>query len=155
VPDDTGNGEENGTEETVEVAEEIAEEIAEVIEESEPTNGPDIDVTVIEDNPPVIPETSYVDVGDLHISGPPEMVERVTSKYLKDHIDHNPHNPPHDALRDAVARGVEEHGAITEIASDVTPDVVEEQITDSAAADIVDNPPDASDWLFRPLGGRS
>lgn len=125
-------------EETAEVAEEIAEEIAEAVEEE--TAETDIDVTVIEAPEPEEPEAKFaaVDVGDLHISGPAELVEKITSQYLDDHLDHNPHGEAHTPT-----------DVVDETAADVVPDVVEEQIQESVADETVDSPPEPTDWLFR------
>lgn len=134
------NGE-NGAETLAEVGEEIAETVAEAVAEETAVDTPatsDIDVTVNE--AVEVPETSYVDVGDLHISGPPEMVERITRRYLDDHIDHNPHG--------------ENHGTVEELGQAITPDPVEELIADTAVGETVDAPPVATDWLFKPLGGQ-
>lgn len=133
-PENGDNGNGNGEE----ITEVIAGEIADVVEDeiSETDVEIDVETTVIE--APVIPETASVDVGDLHISGPPALVESVTQKYLKDHIDHNPH--PVDVVDDAAAG--------------ITPEPVEELIRDTAAGETVDVPPGPSDWLFRERGGQ-
>lgn len=135
--------EENGTEELAEVAEDIGEEIADEIAEVVDDTGGDVDVDVAVIEAPEIPETSYVDVGDLHISGPPEMVERITKTYLADHIDHNPHGENHG----------ETDGPVEEFGQAITPEPVEEIIAESAAGEVVDSPPTPTDFLFRPLGG--
>jgi len=75
------------------------------------------------------------------------MVERITTKYLKDHIDHNPHGEEHNG--EVVGESVDAIGET------ITPDIVEEQIQESVQGETVDAPPGPSDWLFKPLGGRS
>ena len=129
------------SEQVEEVSEEIAEEIAEVIEDeiSDADVDLDVDIDVIE--APDFPETASVDVGDLHISGPPELVENITTRYLKDHIDHNPHGEVHTP-------------DIPEMLEPDSDGIVEEQISQSVAGETVDNPPEPTDWLFRQLGGR-
>lgn len=128
----------DSTEDIVEAAEDLGEEIADVVEDAvEDAPETEVDVTVIEAVEP--PETSFVDVGDLHISGPPEMVERVTKDYLKNHIDHNPHDT--------------EHGGDEGLVEAATPDVVEDVIAEQASGETHDAPPDPADWLFRNRGG--
>ncbi len=141
----TENGEVNEVDTGEEIAEEIADEIADVIEESDADTGDDIDVEIEVNEAPEIPETSYVDVGDLHISGPPEMVERVTQKYLKDHLDHNPHGEAHTPDNGGGDEGLIETA---------TPDVVQDVIEESVSSETVDAPPGPSDWLFRERGGQ-
>lgn len=130
-------------EELAETAEEIAEEIAEEV--AEETADTDIDVTVIEAPEPEPTESKFasVDVGDLHISGPAEMVESITAKYLKDHLDHNPHGEEHTP--DIV-------GESESVIETLTPDVVQEQIQESVSDEIADAPPGPTDWLFRERG---
>jgi hypothetical protein len=144
---ENGNG--NGGESVEEVAEELAEEVAEEVAD-ELSETPDVNVTVIEAPEPEEPEAKFasVDVGDLHISGPAEMVESITEKYLKDHIDHNPHG-----FGEGMTTSDGPEGAAERIGDAITPDVVEEQIQESAAGEIVDNPPEPEDWLFRRRGG--
>lgn len=131
-------------EETAEVAEEIAEEIADAIDEE---NVPEtaVDVTVVEAPEPEEPEAKFaaVDVGDLHISGPAEMVEKITGQYLKDHLDHNPHGESHTPGDNG------DGNFLDESVSAITPDIVEEQVRESVSDEIVDNPPEPEDWLFR------
>lgn len=128
--------EENGGGEVEEIAEEIATEVVDEIEDETPAET-DVDVTVIEAPEPEKTEAKFssVDVGDLHISGPAELVEKITSQYLKDHIDHNPH-------------GNGEPTDIEETIADVAPEAVQEEISEQAAAEQVDNPPEPTDWLF-------
>jgi len=140
-----GNSEETGEE----IAEEIAEEIVEEIEDEPAEIENDIDVVVVE--APEIPEPepfAIVNVGDLHIEGPPKLVEKITAQYLDDHIDHN----PHDVIEEP-AEVVNEAGET--IGEVITPDIVEDQIAESVQDETVDAPPGPSDWLFKPLGGRS
>ncbi len=140
-----GTGEETGEE----IAEEIAEEIVEEIETEPADIENDIDVVVVES--PEIPEAepfAIVNVGDLHIEGPPSLVESVTKIYLRDHIDHN----PHDIIEEPAAV-IEESGE--NVAQAITPDIVEEQIAESVEGETVDAPPGPSDWLYRARGGRS
>lgn len=133
------------TETTEAIAEDIAEEVAEEVAE-EIAETPDVDVTVIEAPEPEEPEAKFasVDVGDLHISGPAEMVESITAKYLKDHLDHNPHGFSHTP---ATSDGPE--GAAERIGTAITPDIVEDQIRESVADETVDSAPEPEDWLFR------
>jgi len=141
------------SEQVEEVSEEIAEEIAEVIEDeiSDADVDLDVDIDVIE--APDFPETASVDVGDLHISGPPELVENITTRYLKDHIDHNPHGEVHTPDIPEMLEP-DSDGIVEDIGQAITPDIVEEQISQSVAGETVDNPPEPTDWLFRQLGGR-
>jgi hypothetical protein len=131
-------------------------DIDEVTDEIEET--PDVDVTVIEAPEPEEVEAKFasVDVGDLHISGPAEMVESITAKYLKDHLDHNPHDPVHTATEVAGDAGELVGESAEGIAEAITPDIVEEQIRESVEGETVavDVPPGPTDWLFRERGGR-
>lgn len=146
-PENGDNGNGNGEE----IAAEIAEVVEDVIDEelAEETGGDtDVEIEVIE--APEIPETAAVDVGDLHISGPPALVESITKQYLKDHIDHNPHDTDHGDGR--YVGGLTEY--VDEAGAAVTPGPVEDAIQEGAAADIADAPPGPSDWLFRERGGQ-
>lgn len=128
----------------------VDEAVDEALDEADGNNGEtdiDIDQDIDIHEAPEIPETSYVDVGDLHISGPPEMVERVTQKYLKDHIDHNPHDGPENPVETLV----ESTGDVVEETADViTPEPVQEEIAEQAGEEIsTDIPPNPTDWLFK------
>ena len=140
----TGEVVEEVAEIAAEVAAEVATEVAAVVDD---TPEVDVDVTVFEAPEPEEPESKFstVDVGDLHISGPAKLVKTITEDYLKKHLDHNPHGENHTP---------DGENFLEESAAAITPDVVEEQIADAAAGDIVDNPPEPSDWLFRRRAGR-
>lgn len=134
-------------EEIADAVEDEVEDIADAVEDAveDATDPPetDVDVTLIEAPEPEDKDTAHasVDVGDLHISGPAEMVEKVTETYLKNHIDHNPHGEPHN--------GDGETNVLEDTVSAVTPDVVQETVAKQTANEIADEPPGPTDWLFR------
>lgn len=156
MPEENGNGD-NGDEIAEEIADDIAEEIVEeIVEELAEETAGDVDVEIDVIEAPEIPEPveiASVDVGDLHISGPANMVQDITETYLKKHLDHNPHGEIHTP--DIAADFQPESGGMVEdIGQAVTPDIVEEQIAEGIQGETVDSPPEPTDWLYRRIGGR-
>ena len=145
---------ENAIEEIVEdTLEDMVEDAVEDITESEADTVDDIEddiPLIIIEEAERIPETATVYVGDVSITGPPDMVERLAKPYLDSHMGSE------EVIAEAVADAIEPE--VTDI-EEYTSDPGTEENEDSAPLDIpfeetipTDTSPQSGHWLYRKWG---